>query len=672
MAESQASSHLDIENGGKLVVQDIPIHQMLNHNTKLHGRMLSELNGMIQASKSHIEQRFDDWDRVDQQMRLYMDLSAPHREADKTINPDAKNMPYKGTICMPVMYSLIMTRAAHIFSLLTSVDPRIHFEATDSDDADGARIHEVMARYDIRQSQFDMKMWQGVMDSERYGLAIWYDTFEEMYGYQVQKGMSPLEIVLAGGDPEEPTWQRVKEWNNIASVDPRLFRPDPNVPISTPQDGNYIGHEDHTNILWYLERRLKSGDGPFFNTAQLRKVSRGVETDREVGERWESGDFGDSHQSKYVNPKVTHMQWKIIPREWGLSNVETPQIWWFSVYNQELIIRAHKSVYSHGKFTYCVAQPDLDLHAPFVPGMAQQMIGGGDLVNWLTGSHIANARKIINDQIIYNDDLIDPVDMASPGPAKHIRLTRRGKRAQEMGGMKIGDMYGQLQVTDITKQHLETTAAIFQSFQRMGAVPEVVAGMPMPSKRTLGEVEQVSQAAILRLGVSAQVLDMQLVAPFADRLVMNRQQFTSMEKYYRLAGRLMEQLGAEQIEIAPDDLVGEYDYIPHTPTMAPDPARMTAIWGQLLTMLAQAPQLMNPDMQGKVINPVAVFDEFVRSAGINYLDQFKVQMEPPPSGTPPPGALPPEAQTGASQPGINTMSEEQIDKGVQSGNVIPL
>jgi hypothetical protein len=298
------------------------------------------------------------------------------------------------------------------------------------------------------------------------------------------------------------------------------------------------------------------------------------------------------------------------------------------------------------------------------------MIGGGDLINWLTGSHITNARKVINDQIIYNDDLIDPYDMANPGPAKHIRLTRRGKRMQEMGQMRIQDMYGQLMVTDITKQHLETTTAIFQAFQRMSATPDTMQGMPLPTKRTLGEVQAVSQAATLRLGVAAQILDLGLVKPFADRLISNRQQFTSMTKYYRLAGRLIEQLGAEQLEIKPEDLAGEYDYIAHTPTMAPDPARQTAIWGQLLTMLAQAPQLMNPDTEGKVLNPVAVFDEFVRSAGINYLDQFKVQVQQ--EGMPLPGQLPPDAQTGASQPGVETRSEEQIEKGVQSGNMIPL
>jgi hypothetical protein len=314
-----------------------------------------------------------------------------------------------------------------------------------------------------------------------------------------------------------------------------------------------------------------------------------------------------------------------------------------------------------------------------MPGMAQQMIGGQESGDWFVNSQLINGKKIINDMVIFNDNLISPVDMASPAPAKHIRLTHRGKRLHETGNMPIQDMYAQFMITDITQQHLQVFQMLFQMLQRMAASPDTMQGMPLPSKRTLGEVQQVGQGATVRLGVEAQLQDLQMMKPVAERLVMNRQQFTTMERTYRLTGRLIEQLGgpqkAQMFRIGPDDLQGMYDYIPHTPTMTPDPARMTAIWGQLLTMLAQAPQLMNPDMNGKVLNPIAVFDEFVRSAGVNYLDQFKTQLPEEVMqqfGGMQPGMMPPESQTGASQPGIETKSEEQIDKGVQSGNMIPL
>ena len=655
---------------------DQPINEVLKWNKAEHGRLLSELVQMIRASESHMGQREDDFARVDEGMRLYLDLSAPKRLADKSVDYTKKNQPYRDTIVMPIMYTLIMTRAAHKFAQLTATDPRIHYEPTESEDFMGSRVHELIAQYDLRQSRFDLKMWQGIMDQERYGIAVWYDTFEEMFGYQAQQGMSPLEAILMGVDLDEPIWSRLKEWNNIESVDPRNLLPDPNVPIANPQLMNYIGHNSYMNILWYLERQLKDKQGAFFNCEQMRRLSKDEATTYNSDGRWMDGDYNNSAMRHYPNPKVSHLQWKIIPREWGLANREKPEIWWFSVYDDKLIIRAHRSVYAHNEFTYCISTSDVDLHAPFTPGMGQQLIGGQDLETWLVGSHVTNSKKIVNDMVIYNDDLLDAVDMATPGPAKHIRLTQRGKRLQEMGQLRIQDMYSQFMITDITKGHLETFQQIFHVLKAMASAPDTMQGMPMPSKRTLGEVEQVNQSATLRLGIETQLFDLMLVEPYARRLVTNRQQFTSMEKAYRLSGRLINQLGGEDkatmFRIKPEDLAGEYDYIVHTSTMAPDPARMTAIWGQLLTMLAQAPQLMNPDQEGMALNPVAVFDEFVRSAGVNYIDQFKIKVPEQMMGGPLPGMLPPEAQTGASQPGIDVQSEDQIAKAVQSGNMIPM
>lgn len=677
MADSQ---EFNFDQDAKIELDDKPIDVKLNYKSPEHGRLLGELVRMIRASQDHISQRFDDWDIVDKYMRLYLDLEATKRYADKSYDTDGKKaMPYKGAICMPVMYTLVMTRAAQKYSQLTVQNPRIHYEPTESDDFFGARIHEVMARYDMVQASFDLKLWQAVMDQERYGISIWYDTFEEKYGYKAQTGISPLEAMLMGVDLDEPIWARTKEWNNVACIDPRNLLPDPNVPIACVQDANYIGHTDYTNILWYVERQLKDKTGAFFNVKQMRRLSADSgQTYNEDG-RWMDGTYLNQGTRRYPNPPVHHIQWKIIPREWGLADRDKPEIWWFSVYDNDLIIRAHKSVYAHGEFTYSISVPDPDLHAPFMPGMAQLMIGGQESSDWFVNSQLINSKKIINDMVIYNDNLINPIDMASPEPAKHIRLTQKGKRIHEMGQMRIQDMYGQFMITDITQQHLQTFQMLFQMLQRMSASTDTLQGMPLPSKRTLGEVKESSSNATLRLGIEAQLQDLMLVEPYARRLITNRQQFTTMEKMYRLTGRLIEQLGgpqkAQMFKIAPGDLEGEYDYIAHTMTMAPDPARQTAIWGQILTMLAQAPQLMNPDMEGKVLNPIAVFDEMVRSAGVNYLDQFKTQLPPEAAaqfGGMMPGQVPPGAQTGASQPGIDVQTQEQIDKGVQSGNMIPI
>ena len=670
-----------VGGGDKKIRVDMskPVSERLSSEGPLHGKMISELQNMIRSSESHIQQRYDDWDRVDEQMRLYLDLERPKYEGDKGANTSKKNMPYKDSIGMPIIYSTVMTRVAVINAQLTSRMPRIHYEGRGSEDMAAARVHEATAQYDLEQSQIDLEIWQAVMDTERYGMAVWYDTWEEEYGYVPKPGLSPLEVLLLGEreDAEDREYKKIKEWNNVRTIDPRDFRPDPNVPISDPQGMNYVGHKDYQNVLWYKEREIKKRKGPFFNVEKARQAVRGSGNDREMGGRWMDGDYLDTHDTEYPNLPVVHLQWKIIPKDWGLSENTNPEIWWFSVVDQanaSVIIRAHRSVYAHGQFTYSVAQPDRDAHAPFVPGIGQQLIGIQDTANWLVNSHIVQAKKIINDQIIFNDDLIDPVDMASPGPAKQVRLTKRGKRLQEMSQMKISDMYGQFGMVDVTKQHLETVQFLFPQAQRMAATPDTIQGMPLPTKRTLGEVEQVNQSATLRLGQSASLIDKQLMLPFATRLITNRQQFTSMEVTVRLSGTLAMQLeeqtgGKSQITVAPDDLAGNYDYIPHTPTMAPDPARQTAVWGQILSTLAQAPQLLNPDPEtGEAIDPLAIFDEFVRSTGVNYVDQFKKKIAPMP-GQAGPGQMPPDQPAVGGQAGAQT--PEQTKKAVQSGTVLP-
>jgi hypothetical protein len=666
----------ELEEDGKAREMSLPLDQRLRPGGPIHSKLIDELNTMIRASQEHIEQRFEDWDRVDEAMRLYMDLHRKKVYGDKTQDAKKKQMPFKDSIKLPIIYSTIMTRVAVIFHQLTSRYPRIHLEGRGSEDLEGARLHEAQIQYDLEQSDFDLRLWQATLDAEKYGLAVLYDTWEEEYGYVPKKGMSPLENMLmdqSGGSSREYT--RTKEWNNIANIDPREFRPDPNCPIAQVQKMNYVGHRDHMNYLWYSERQLKNKAGAFFNLEKARDMMQGTKNFRNTDGRSSEGTYLDYTHTEYPNMPVVHLQWKIVPKDWGLSENDHPEIWWFSVLDNtsaQIIIRAHRSVYAHNEFTYSVAQPDMDQHAPFVPGMGQQLIGVQDTADWLTNSHIIQAKKLINDQVIYNDDLLRQDDMKSPGPAKQIRLTKRGKRLQEIGQMKISDMYGQFMIADVTKGHLETVQFLWPQAQRMAATPDTIQGMPLPSKRTLGEVESVNQSATLRLGQDAAMLDKQLIGPIARRIVANRQQFPSMKVVVRLAGRLIDQLskfakGATQIEISPNDLAGGYDYIPHTPTMAPDPSRQAAIWMQILQILASAPQLMNPDQNGEALDPMAIFEEAVKSAGINYIDRFKKQVQPMP-GQAGPGMMPPEQPAAGGVAAARTGDQTQAS--VRSGNAV--
>ena len=89
-----------------------------------------------------------------------------------------------------------------------------------------------------------------------------------------------------------------------------------------------------------------------------------------------------------------------------------------------------------------------------------------------------------------------------------------------------------------------------------------------------------------------------------------------------------------------------------------------------MTVLSQAPQLMNPDPEtGEAIDPVAVFDEFVKANGVNYVDLFKKKIEPMP-GQAGPGQMPPEQPAVGGQAQVHT--PEQTQKAAQSGTALPV
>lgn len=631
--------------------EDAPLSERLRPKSDLHGRLMVHLNEMIQRGEEHIDQRRDDWDRVDEHMRLYVNLDRPARAGDRGAvrgrSGYIKENPWERMIVIPVSYATIMTRMVQEFAIFSQVDPFVHYEPNEGGDRKGARLHELAVKRDTELSQTPLEVWQMLFDAERYGMAVWYDSWEEDWGWAYDPPRFPPEMRDALPPSfqylteKSRVWKMLREWNNWTTIDPRCMVVDPNRAINDVQGMSFIGHSEVLNWLDLHEARLINNEGPYFNVDEARKSAMTSRRNRQASGRDTEGSFSEDSTQKFPDVELHHLQWKIIPRELKLGPETKPVKYLFSVVEKKTIVRCHPSPYEHNQFSYAIGCPDPDKHAPFSPGMGNQLIGSQDLINWLVNSHIANIRKTVNDQVIYNPELLNEADILNPGPARHIRLTKRGRQLHERGIMPINNMYGQFQITDVTQSHLNAAQGLIAQTQRMAATPDTVQGMPLPTKRTLGEIEHVSSSATMRIGTTGELLDRQIVKPVAERAIMNRQQFTSMELMVRLTGRLAKQLGVSEDDLAtiyPDDLYGTYDYIARTPTMVRDPARSAALWGSLLQLLGNAPQLLMPDEYGRAIDAHKVLNEFIRVSGVNYFEDFYKEIPMPPAGMAPPVA----------------------------------
>ncbi len=658
----------------KITVEESPISRRLAKGSDLHGKLVSMLWSVIQDSMTHIEQREEDWTEVDNQNRLYADLSKGWRKPDKTESETKKNFPFEGSIVIPVSRSILDTRAAILYSIFMKSDPFAHLEASTGADFRGARLFEQLLQYDFRLSNLQHVIWQLVTDTDKYGLGCWYCSWEQDYSLEAQEVSSVPQVIakLLGIKPEIEMVPSVsREWSNIRAINPRKLLLDPAVSPVETRKMLFIGHRETQNWIFFKERQIDDGAGPYFNVEELREVSKAY---RRSTAKWQEGDYSDKTgdiDSKYPDIDISYIQMKLIPRDWELSESDRVEKWQFCVAGEgELIIRAHKLEYAHDEFTYRVGEFEPDEHAPFTQGMGTALIGGHNLVNWLNGSHVSNMKKIINDQIIYNDNLLNSKDVNNSAPARRIRLTQRGKVLHERGMMSINDMYGQFRITDVTGAHLETARQIYDFLQRIAATPDTVQGAPLPTKRTLGEIQGMAQSANVRLGIAAELLDMQVIMPIVEQMIANRQQFMSMEQAVRIAGDKASSAGREVVMVSPDQIRGKYDYIPHTPTVPPDPSRNLALWMQIGQMLANSP-LAQMEVDGRRIDPFMVFKEILFQAGVEYFENFTVPATSVVDGSGAGGNTPGVPGVGGEMK-AQVMSNEEVSKGVDAGNLVPI
>jgi len=643
------------------------IEERLQYGTALHAEVLNRINARLNLSYDKISQRFSDWDRVDRQVRMYLDLTEGAIRGDRTTlyGPDGtpvREMPFERSIVIPVSYAVLNVRLAQYMSILQGRKPLWSLEGRGPEDVRPSRLMEAVLDYDMEQCRALLAIYSALQDAEKYGIGVIYDVWTEEYGWKTNPRLNnPLARQLAriAGLPSNlwRVWGVTKEYNSWTSIDPYLFRPDPRVPKTAVQEGEFVGHRTFVSYLYLLERSVENG-GIYFNVGVLPRF-RGETTQEYIPKRDTILTAGPDYRAT-VDPDdkgyfaVDHIQIRLIPKEWKLGDGTTPEVWWFSVVNKAVIVRAHRSSYEHGQFTYAVGESNFDPHSLDNMGNIESLAGLQRFINWMLNSHFENIRKTLNDVLIYGASFVEETDIVNPGPARHIRLTQRGEELVELG-MPITHFVSQLPVVDITAPHLQASQFLWEMVQRMMATSDPQMGHPTQKKKTLGEIQQVISGASMRLSVAFRLYEEMLFLPLVRRAIANRQQFTTLEQYYRITGEAIKEFaGATRELITVSDLQGNFDYSPRSEVLPPDPAKAAMAWTQFMLAISKAPQVfLAPGPDGKRLDPRTIINEMARALGIKNVSQLYVQDNMP---------VPP----------VRVVPDEEVEKQVQRGNMVPV
>jgi len=649
------------------VADSAPLSARLQYGTPFHAELLGRLVQRRQLSERHISTRYDDWNQVNDHINFFIDLTRNAKKADKTVDTSGKEMPFQRAIVIPAAYATLMVRLTTLMTIYSARDPMIQVEGRGPEDMNTAKVIEGVLAYDLQRMKSALVLYGAMQDAEKYGLGIVQDTWDVEPGWQTKRlpllpgalgQMQQAVMRRLGIEPTSREWTTVKEGNIWRVVDPYMYWPDPRIPGQQIQEGEFIGHRTRRAYMYLYERStVASGDdeGLYFNIEYLRQARTSRQTSRERGlpadRDLSAMDFrGTSDEKDRGVFDIDSFQIKLIPREWKLSSERRPEIWWFTMADDCCIIRAQRSPHDHGQFTYATLSPNYDAHTAFQQGNIENMDGLQRMINWLYNSHKENVQRVLNDSLIYCPEWIEEADLLNPGPARHLRITPAAKELIEQGRLSMSSLVQPLPIIDVTRQNLAEMDKLFELVQRMLGTNDPVSGQQTQDKRTLGEVERIIAASGRRMALTAQIYDLMAFQDLALRAIANRQQFTELEQYIKITGTLAQEQGVERMLVNRDNLQGNYDYVPISGIIPPDPSRFAEVWMQLMNAVAESPQLQQPDASGNVPNMHAMFKEVAHTLGARNVDQFFMQVAPVQPTVQPDGA---------------------VQQAVQAGNMIP-
>ena len=614
-----------------------------------HQRLLKEVYTRALESSREMSKRYDSWRKVDKTLTAYVKLDNTE-EHIKSVD-DRKPV----SIVVPYSYATLETILTYFVTAFLE-NPIFKYEGSGPEDIVGAILLEKVIEQQTIQFKTALALHTMFRDSLSYGMGVVTPTWDRKWGWkavvQDQGFMSALfGKFMNTGKVRGREETILFEGNRLKNIDPYSYLPDPNVPIHEVQQGEFVGWIEQTNYMKLIE--LEKNDSDIFNVKYLKGIGSGGrsqfnKTKSDSGRSERYGNNSSYGSDMATNPiDVVWMYWTLIPRDQKLGGSEYPEKWLIGLAADKVIICAKPLALNHNMYPVAVCAPDFDGYSATPVSRLELMYGMQEALDWLFNSHVSNVRKAINDMLIVDPSLINMADLEDPKPGKLIRMRRSA------WGRGVENAVKQLQVNDITRTHIQDAASIIEYMQRTSAATDSVSGMIRKSgeRVTAQESKSTTQNALSRLTKSAKIASLQAMQDIGYMFAVHTQQLMSKDTYVKASGTWAEVLRQEygeqsRLHVTPFDLIVDYDVVVKDGSTAV--GGDTEGWIEIFRIMSQQPQMYaNFDM-------VRIFKHIARIMGAKDINEFVLQQ----------GPVPPV------QMSVN--STQNIEKGVQQGNMVPI
>ena len=596
---------------------DYPKGLDLRPGSTLHNRIKSELLQRAQASARVMSGRHAAWNSIDFTLSAYI----PVDESERLVKEKDSRRPT--SIVFPYSYTVLETLLSFYVAAFLQ-DPIFRYEGAGPRDVIGAILLEKVIAIQCIKNKVGLNLHTQARDAFAYGFGVVTPTWISEYGKKTIKqksggffGFGASEQILTMDN------QLLFEGNALENIDPYLYLPDITVPIHSPQAGEYNGWVNKTNYMALLGE--EKNDSEMFNVKYLKGLQGRrscIFPSDNSGRNTKSGmtstvDGFSSNLTTGVDRLKMFV--RMIPKDWGLSGEEYPELWYFELGADEVVLKAKPAGLDHNKFPVSVIAPDYDGYSLAPISRIEILYGMQGVLDFMFNSHIANVRKAINDMIIYDPYLVNSNDLKNPAPGKLIRLRRPA------WGKGVKDVAQQLGVSDVTRGNIADSTWLVQWMDRISGADSAMSGSLRqggPDRLTGAEFQGTRAGGLNRLERIAKVVGMQGLQDIGMFFGHHNKQMMTNESYIKLAGDWQDVLMQEfaqsvdrgRINVSPDQLDINYNVMVRDGSIPG--GNYAEVWVQLFQILGQNPEL------AQNFDVVRIFTHIARNLGAKNVNDF--------------------------------------------------
>lgn len=583
---------------------DYPMGLELRPDQKLHQNVLARLMRRVQVASEKLESRRKSWREIDKTLTAYVRLDELERKVK------AKDDRAPVSIVFPHSYSILETLTAFMDGLFLK-GPIFRYDGNSPEDTIGAILMTKVIETHCKRFKTGLALHTAFKDGIAYGVGACFPMWKTKTGYRTRSAYG-LDGTIQ--KTSEPTI--LFEGNALENVDPYQLLLDPNYGIQNIQDAEFVGFVRRTN---YYNLIPEDGQGSVFNIRYLKGkqcTSRYFQAQRD--QKSQTTRVEDTSTLRPVD--VIYLYINIIPKDWGLGDEEVPEKWLFAVAADMVIIQAQPLDLDHNMFPVAVCAPTFDGYSS-APLSRLELLGGmQDLLDWLFNSHIANVRKTINDMIIYDPYMLNTADLTDPKPGKLVRARRAA------WGKDIRQAITQLQVNDVTRQHIADSQLIMGLMNQISGADDATMGTLRqggPERLSAAEFNGTQNQALGRLHSLAMIVGQQLMQDVGYMFAMHTQQLMQEDVWVSTVGEWQEtllshygsQINSERMRVTPRDLNIDFDVVVNSDNQGQNPQ----FWLQMFDTIAKTPDLYALLDVGRIFRHVATqmgaqnVDSFLRA-----------------------------------------------------------